>query len=214
MVIADRPLAEIVPLQLAEDRGGGAERERERLGAQNGGRAERSYKIVTQYSMGPIEEMGLLKMDFLGLRNLDVIEDAVEIIERSRGVEIDIEAIPLDDAKTFEMLSRGDSIGVFQLESDGMRDALRRVRPTDFNDIVALVSLYRPGAMRFIDDYASGKLDPALGPLRGSAPAPDHRIHLRLLHLPGAADGDRQADGRVQPRRGGRPAEGGGEEEA
>ena len=130
-------------------------------GAQNGGRAERSYKIVTQYSMGPIEEMGLLKMDFLGLRNLDVIEDAVEIIERSRDVEIDIEAIPLDDAKTFEMLSRGDSIGVFQLESDGMRDALRRVRPTDFNDIVALVSLYRPGAMRFIDDYASGKLDPS-----------------------------------------------------
>ena len=111
--------------------------------------------------MGPIEEIGLLKMDFLGLRNLDVIEDAVEIIERSRGAEIEIEAIPLDDAKTFEMLSRGDSIGVFQLESDGMRDALRRVRPTDFNDIVALVSLYRPGAMRFIDDYASGKRDPA-----------------------------------------------------
>ena len=161
VVIADRPLAEIVPLQLADDRGGGGDRDANGFGAQNGGRAERSYKIVTQYSMGPIEEMGLLKMDFLGLRNLDVIEDAVEIIERSRDVEIDIEAIPLDDAKTFEMLSRGDSIGVFQLESDGMRDALRRVRPTDFNDIVALVSLYRPGAMRFIDDYASGKLDPS-----------------------------------------------------
>jgi DNA polymerase-3 subunit alpha len=161
VVIADRPLAEIVPLQLAEDRGGTADRDANAFGPQNGGRAERSYKIVTQYSMGPIEEMGLLKMDFLGLRNLDVIEDAVEIIKRSREVEIEIEAIPLDDAKTFEMLSRGDSIGVFQLESDGMRDALRRVRPTDFNDIVALVSLYRPGAMRFIDDYASGKLDPA-----------------------------------------------------
>ncbi len=160
VVIADRPLAEIVPLQLAEDRGGAVDRDPNALGPQNGGRAQRSYKIVTQYSMGPIEEMGLLKMDFLGLRNLDVIEDAVEIIKRSRQVEIDIEAIPLDDAKTFEMLSRGDSIGVFQLESDGMRDALRRVRPTDFNDIVALVSLYRPGAMRFIDDYASGKLDP------------------------------------------------------
>ncbi len=160
-MIADRPLAEIVPLQLAEDRGGGADRDPNGSGPQNGGRAERSYKIVTQYSMGPIEEMGLLKMDFLGLRNLDVIEDAVEIIKRSREVEIEIEAIPLDDATTFEMLSRGDSIGVFQLESDGMRDALRRVRPTDFNDIVALVSLYRPGAMRFIDDYASGKLDPS-----------------------------------------------------
>jgi DNA polymerase-3 subunit alpha len=160
VVIADRPLAEIVPLQLAEDRGGGGDRDGNGLAAPNGGRAERSYKIVTQYSMGPIEEMGLLKMDFLGLRNLDVIEDAVDIIKRSRGVEIEIEAIPLDDANTFEMLSRGDSVGVFQLESDGMRDALRRVRPTDFNDIVALVSLYRPGAMRFIDDYAKGKLDP------------------------------------------------------
>jgi DNA polymerase III subunit alpha len=153
VVIADRPLAEIVPLQLAEDRAAPAER-----GAN--GKPERSYKIVTQYSMGPIEEIGLLKMDFLGLRNLDVIEDAVEIIERSRGARIDIESMPLDDAATYEMLSAGDSIGVFQLESDGMRDALRRVRPTGFDDIVALNALYRPGAMRFIDDYANGKRDP------------------------------------------------------
>ena len=167
VVIADRPLAEIVPLQLAEDRAGPSERAVANGSAagEDGqaprGKPERSYKIVTQYSMGPIEEIGLLKMDFLGLRNLDVIEDAVEIIKRSRGSEIDMEAIPLDDAKTFEMLARGESIGVFQLESDGMRDALRRVRPTEFNDIVALVSLYRPGAMRFIEDYASGKRDPA-----------------------------------------------------
>ena len=160
VVIADRPLDEIVPLQLAEDRsapaqnGNGASR-------QNGGRAERSYKIVTQYSMGPIEEIGLLKMDFLGLRNLDVIEDAVDIIERSRGTRIDMDEIPPDDERTFEMLSAGDSVGVFQLESDGMRDALRRVRPTGFNDIVALNALYRPGAMRFIDDYARGKRDPS-----------------------------------------------------
>jgi DNA polymerase-3 subunit alpha len=156
VVIADRPLADIAPLQLAEDRGAV-----ERVGNGDGGRAERRYKIVTQYSMGPIEEIGLLKMDFLGLRNLDVIEDAVEIIERSHGERIDIAEIPLDDAAAFEMLSRGDSIGVFQLESDGMRDALRRVRPTDFNDIVALNALYRPGAMRFIEDYARGKRDPA-----------------------------------------------------
>src|SRR5204862_746016 len=154
VVIADRPLAEIVPLQLAEDRAVGAER-----GAN--GKPERAYKVVTQYSMGPIEEMGLLKMDFLGLRNLDVIEDAVEIIAPCCGVELDMEAIPLDDPPTFEMLSRGDSIGVFQLESEGMRDALRRVRPSAFNDIVALNALYRPGAMRFIDDYASGKRDPS-----------------------------------------------------
>jgi DNA polymerase-3 subunit alpha len=150
VVIADRPLQEIVPLQLAEDRGAGN-------GAAKG---ERQYKIVTQYSMGPIEEIGLLKMDFLGLRNLDVIEDAVEIVKRSRGVELEMTAIPMDDAKTFEMLSRGDGTGVFQLESEGMREAMKKVRPTEFDDIVALVSLYRPGAMRYIPDYAKGKRNP------------------------------------------------------
>jgi DNA polymerase-3 subunit alpha len=155
VVIADRPLQEIVPLQLAEDRPA-----REANGNGNG-KPERSYKIVTQYSMGPIEEIGLLKMDFLGLRNLDVIEDAVEIIERSRGERIEIEAIPMDDSATYEMLSRGDSVGVFQFESDGMRDALQKVRPTEFEDIVALVALYRPGAMRYIPTYAKGKRDPS-----------------------------------------------------
>ena len=111
--------------------------------------------------MVPVEEIGLLKMDFLGLRNLDVIEDAVEIVKRSRDVELDVENLPLDDEKTYEMLRAGDSVGVFQLESEGMRDALRQVKPTEFGDIVALVSLYRPGAMRYIADYARGKRDPA-----------------------------------------------------
>ncbi|HWO46628.1 MAG TPA: DNA polymerase III subunit alpha, partial [Solirubrobacterales bacterium] len=95
VVIADRPLQEIVPLQLAEDRSAPA-------ATSGGAKAERQYKIVTQYSMGPIEEIGLLKMDFLGLRNLDVIEDAVEIVRRSRGVEHEMAEIPMDDAKTFE----------------------------------------------------------------------------------------------------------------
>jgi len=157
VVIADRPLQEIVPLQLAEDRSAPAAGN----GNGNGGKAERQYKIVTQYSMGPIEEIGLLKMDFLGLRNLDVIEDAAEIIRRSRGVELDIGAIPMDDAETFAMLSRGDGTGVFQLESEGMREAMKKVRPTEFDDIVALVALYRPGAMRYIPDYAKGKRDPS-----------------------------------------------------
>jgi DNA polymerase III subunit alpha len=156
VVIADRPLQEIVPLQLAEDRGGGANGE-----GRGGPRGERAYKTVTQYSMGPIEQIGLLKMDFLGLRNLDVIEDAVDIIERSHGVRLDLEALPLGDPKTYEMLARGESVGVFQFESEGMREALRKVRPTEFEDLVALVSLYRPGAMRFIADYARGKRDPA-----------------------------------------------------
>ncbi len=163
VVIADRPLDEVVPLQLAEDRGAPAT-------GNGAGKPERQYKIVTQYSMGPIEEIGLLKMDFLGLRNLDVIEDAIEIIRRSRGDEIEIEAIPMDDAGTYEMLARGDSVGVFQLESEGMRDALRKVKPTEFDDIVALVSLYRPGAMRYIDDYARGKRDPS------SVTYPDERM--------------------------------------
>ncbi|HEV2790904.1 MAG TPA: DNA polymerase III subunit alpha [Solirubrobacterales bacterium] len=157
VVIADRPLQEVVPLQLAEDRNAPA-------AAANGngsGKPERQYKIVTQYSMGPIEEMGLLKMDFLGLRNLDVIEDAIDIIRRSRGEEIDMEAIPLDDAKTYEMLARGDSTGVFQFESEGMRDALRKVGPTEFADLVALGALYRPGAMAYIPAYAKGKKNPA-----------------------------------------------------
>ena len=165
VVIADRPLQEIVPLQLAEDKSAPAG------GNGNGsGKPERQYKIVTQYSMGPIEEIGLLKMDFLGLRNLDVIEDAIEIIERSRGEKIELESIPIDDAKTYEMLARGDSTGVFQLESEGMREAMKKVRPTEFDDIVALVSLYRPGAMAYIPAYAKGKRNP------GSVRYPDERL--------------------------------------
>jgi DNA polymerase-3 subunit alpha len=156
VVIADRPLHEVVPLQLAEDRNAPA------AGNGNGsGKPERQYKIVTQYSMGPIEEIGLLKMDFLGLRNLDVIEDAIDIIERSNGERIDMEQIPIDDAKTYAMLAGGDSTGVFQFESEGMRDALRKVGPTEFADIVALGALYRPGAMAYIPAYAKGKKDPS-----------------------------------------------------
>ena len=148
VVIADRPLTDIVPLQLAEDKSASA------------AEGERSYRTVTQYPMKPIEEIGLLKMDFLGLRNLDVIEAALDIIEQSTGERPDMATLPLDDAKTYEMLAAGDSVGVFQFESDGMRDALKKVQPTEFNDIVALVALYRPGAMRFIDTYARNKRNP------------------------------------------------------
>ncbi|HTA13319.1 MAG TPA: DNA polymerase III subunit alpha [Solirubrobacteraceae bacterium] len=146
VVIADRPLTDIVPLQLAD--------------AGTGEDGERSYRTVTQFSMKPIEEIGLLKMDFLGLRNLDVIEDALDIIGRSCGTRPDMSTLPLDDARTYEMLTRGDSIGVFQFESEGMREALKRVRPDEFNDLVALVALYRPGAMDQIPVYAKGKRNP------------------------------------------------------
>jgi DNA polymerase III subunit alpha len=150
VVIADRPLTDIVPVQLMEDRGVAAP----------GGNGERAFKVVTQYSMKPIEEIGLLKMDFLGLRNLDVIEDCLAIIEESTGERPDMASLPLDDAATYEMMARGDSIGVFQFESDGMREALRKVRPTEFEDLVALNALYRPGAMRHIDTYARNKRNP------------------------------------------------------
>lgn len=146
VVIADRPLTDIVPLQIAEDRSGGD---------------ESTHKVVTQYSMKPVEKLGLLKMDFLGLRNLDVIESALDIIERSIGERPDMVNLPLDDEKTFKMLARGESIGVFQFESEGMREALKKVRPTEFEDLIALVALYRPGAMRYIDAYARGKRNPA-----------------------------------------------------
>ncbi len=154
VVISGRPLKEIVPLQLVEDKSADTVTGED-------GKPIKQFKTVTQYSMGPVEEIGLLKMDFLGLRNLDVIDDAIDIIKRSRGVEIDIGEIPLDDPVTYEMLARGDSVGVFQLESDGMREAMRKVVPTEFDDITALVSLYRPGAMSEIPKYARGKHDPA-----------------------------------------------------
>jgi len=146
VVISDRPLTDIVPLQLA-DAGVGED-------------GAKIFRTVTQYSMKPIEEIGLLKMDFLGLRNLDVIEDALTIIERSSDSRIDMATLPLDDEKTYAMMARGDAVGVFQFESEGMREALKKVQPTEFEDLVALVSLYRPGAMDQIPSYARGKRNP------------------------------------------------------
>jgi DNA polymerase III subunit alpha len=147
VVIADRPLTDIVPLQLADSN-------------KTDEHGERIYRTVTQFSMKPVEQIGLLKMDFLGLRNLDVIEDALDIIERSTGQRPDMSGLPLDDAMTYEMLSRGESVGVFQFESEGMREALKKVRPTEFDDLVALGALYRPGALDQIPTYARGKHDP------------------------------------------------------
>ncbi len=131
VVIADRPLTDVVPLQQK-----GADQE-----------------VVTQFAMGDVEALGLLKMDFLGLRNLDVIDKAVELV----GGGLDITKIPMDDGTTFQMLARGDSTGVFQFESSGMRDALRQVKPTEFEDLIALSALYRPGPMAYIPVYARRK---------------------------------------------------------
>ena len=166
VVIADRPLTDIVPLQLADSN----------KTDENG---DRIYRTVTQFSMKPVEDMGLLKMDFLGLRNLDVIEDALDIVERSTGARPDMSSLPLDDPKTYQMLSRGESIGVFQFESEGMREALKKVKPTEFDDLIALNALYRPGAMEQIPTYARGKHDPE------SISYPDERLRQILQSTKG-----------------------------
>ncbi|CAN5153667.1 DNA polymerase III subunit alpha [soil metagenome] len=130
VVIGAQPLMDVVPLQQK-----GADQE-----------------IVTQLGMNDVVELGLLKMDFLGLRNLDVIDKAVEL-----AGGLDIGTIALDDAGTYRMLARGESTGVFQFESSGMREALRLVKPTEFEDLIALVALYRPGPMGYISTYAARK---------------------------------------------------------
>jgi DNA polymerase III subunit alpha len=117
--------------------------------------------VVTQVPDHDVEALGLLKMDFLGLRNLDVIQGALELIQDRGKPPLDIETIPLDDPATYDMLARGDAVGVFQFESSGMREALREVRPTEFADLIALVALYRPGPMAFISTYARNKRDPS-----------------------------------------------------
>lgn len=113
--------------------------------------------VSTQYSMGPIEELGLLKMDFLGLSNLTIIKNTLRIIKKVYGDDIDFTDIPLDDAATFSLLQRGDTTGVFQLESAGMKRYLKELKPTTFDDIIAMVALYRPGPMQFIDDFIARK---------------------------------------------------------
>jgi len=113
--------------------------------------------VATQYPMGPVEELGLLKMDFLGLSNLTIIKNALRIIRRVHDVDIDLSTLPLDDTKTYELFQRGDTTGVFQLESAGMKRYLRALKPTVFEDIIAMVALYRPGPMQFIDSFIKRK---------------------------------------------------------
>jgi DNA polymerase-3 subunit alpha len=135
VVIADKPLEEYVPLYATD--------------------GER----ITQYPMDDLPKVGLLKMDFLGLKTLSIIRRASEFIEADHGVKIDIDAIPLDDKKTFDLLSRGESLGVFQFESTGIRDLLRRLKPDKFSDLIACVALYRPGPLGggMVDDFVMRK---------------------------------------------------------
>lgn len=113
--------------------------------------------VATQYPMGPVEDLGLLKMDFLGLSNLTIIKNALRIIKKVHGVDIDLATLPLNDKPTYELFQRGDTTGVFQLESAGMKRYLRGLKPTVFEDIIAMVALYRPGPMQFIDSFIKRK---------------------------------------------------------
>ena len=143
VVITRGPLTDYLPIQRKPESGQKAE----------------DAAVVTQYEMHGVEELGLLKMDFLGLRNLDVITDAVELIRRRHDPEFDIDAVSLDDLKVFELLTRGDTIGVFQLESPPMRALLRSLAPNSFEDVSAVLALYRPGPMsvNMHYDYADRK---------------------------------------------------------
>ncbi len=118
--------------------------------------------IITQYDAKPLEALGLLKMDFLGLKNLTIIQTSLEIIERMHGVKIDISDIPTDDKETYALLARGETTGVFQLESAGMRRYLKQLKPSAFDDIMAMVALYRPGPMEQIPDFIRRKNNPSL----------------------------------------------------
>ncbi len=136
VVIAAEPLDNIVPLQHP---------------------TQDDDAIVTQYDMDSIDRLGLLKMDLLGLKNLTIIEDTLSRIYKVQNKKIDIENIPLDDKKTFKLLQQGNTIGIFQLESGGMQRYLKQLKPTDLEDIIAMVALYRPGPMQLISEYIDGK---------------------------------------------------------
>src|SRR5208337_4899885 len=112
-----------------------------------------SGTLVTQYAMNPVGDLGLLKMDFLGLKTLTVIRNTCEMVQRTQGVEIDIDHLPLDDKKTYDLLNRAETLGVFQLESGGMRDLCRKFQISSVEHITALVALYRPGPMELIPDF-------------------------------------------------------------
>ena len=136
VVISDLPLTEYVPLQKVDEN-----------------------VIITQYTMKDLEKIGLLKMDFLGLRNLTMIAYAVKILKHTRGIELDMNAIPFDDLKTFSLLRSGETMGIFQLESRGMRGLIKDLQPDNFEEIVALLALYRPGPLEsgMVEDYVKRK---------------------------------------------------------
>jgi DNA polymerase-3 subunit alpha len=189
VVISEERLTDIVPLQRVKD----------------------TDSVMVQHPMSDVEALGLLKVDFLGLRNLDVIEEALETIRQNAGEEVDIQNIPLNDEKTLNMFARGDTFGVFQFESGGMQRMLQEVRPDRFDDLVALNALYRPGPMDYIPTFKKGKHDPdsveyrderlkpILEPTYGVAAYQEQLMEISKLlggFTPGQADTLRKAIGK------------------
>ena len=173
IVIGDRPLSELVPMY----------------------RDPKSDMPVTQFNMKWVEQAGLVKFDFLGLKTLTVLQTAVRLLKQ-RGVELDLAAIPLDDKKTYDTLSRAEAVGIFQLESQGMRRALLDMRPDRFEDIIALVALYRPGPMANIPTYCARKHGDGEAGIHPSQARADPARDLRRHRLSGTGDA-----GRADPRR-------------
>lgn len=136
VVITDKPLVEYVPLQYA---------------------SSDDQTVISQYELHSVEALGLLKMDFLGLKNLTILEEALDIIKSTAHTTIDLATIPMDDSATYALLQHGDTTGVFQLESSGMKRYLKELKPTGLEDIIAMVALYRPGPMEFIPDFIASK---------------------------------------------------------
>ena len=136
VVISADPLDELIPLQHP---------------------TQDDENIVTQYEMHSVEDMGLLKMDFLGLKNLTIIEDTLKRIYKVQNQQIDLDNIPLNDKETYRLLQKGETIGIFQLESTGMQRYLRQMKPNEFEDVIAILALYRPGPIELIPDYIAGK---------------------------------------------------------
>jgi DNA polymerase-3 subunit alpha len=147
VVIANGPLSDYVPLQRIVRKG------------DDGGSKSDEAVVTTQWEMGDLEKVGLLKMDFLGLRTLTLLDDALKLIEKTRGRRIDLAGLPLDDPKTYALLQRGDAKGVFQFESDGIRELLKRLKPDHIRDLIACNALYRPGPLGggMVDAYVNRK---------------------------------------------------------
>ena len=179
VVIADRPLTDYVPLQHVQNK----------------------EEVITQWAMADVERAGLLKMDFLGLRNLTILSKVVELIEQTTGQRVDPYSFPLDDAETFALLCRGETKGVFQLESGGIRDLLQRMKPDHFRDIIATNAPVssRPAGRRHGRRLHPGEAWPQRGPLQASRDERGPGRDPRRDGLPGAGDADPQRPGGHRP---------------